>query len=111
MMRVERATADLNEGFDEIAVDHDGIEDAIDVGDRRTERHHAGMHPALDTIGGQLGDAEKLDAIAQFFGEADVDGGDMTDALDVDGGQIEGAAEGDAGEDGELMGGIDALDV
>ena len=56
-------------------------------------------------------EAEQLDAIAQLLGEADVDRGDVADALDMDAGEIDLGAEGDAGQDGELVRGVDAVDV
>src|SRR4029077_11465715 len=47
----------------------------------------------------------------ELLGIGDVGGGDVADALDVDAGEIDLAAKGDAGQDGELVGGVDAVDV
>ncbi len=56
-------------------------------------------------------DAEQLDAVAQPLGVLDVDGGELADALGVGLVELHRDAEGDRGEDGELVRGVDAVDV
>ncbi len=69
------------------------------------------MDPQLDPLLGLAGDAQVLDAVAELRGIADVLGGDGGDPLGVDLVVLEGDAEGDGSQDGELVGGVDALDV
>ena len=57
------------------------------------------------------GYAQELDPVAELDGEADVERADVADALDVDRVVIDRAAEHDAGEDRELVRGIDPVDV
>ena len=45
-----RTAALEHRGADEVAFDDDGVEHALDMGDRRGERHHAGMHALLDAV-------------------------------------------------------------
>ena len=49
--------------------------------------------------------------IAELLGEIDVEPRDVADALGIDAGEIDRPAEGDAGEDRQLVRGIDAVDV
>ena len=56
-------------------------------------------------------DAEQLDAVAQPLGVLDVGGGELADALGVRLVELHRDAEGDGREDGELVGGVDAVDV
>src|SRR5206468_4708013 len=45
---------------DEIALDRYSVEYAFDVGDRRLERDHAGVHALLDAVFGLTRQAQKL---------------------------------------------------
>ncbi len=81
------------------------------MGDRRRARHHAGMHALLDPVLGRAREAQELDAKSELLRILDVEVGNVTDALDVDAGDIDRRAEGDRGQDRELVGGIDAVDV
>ena len=74
-------------------------------------RHHAGVDALLDAVLGRARDAQQLDAVAQLLGVGDVQRGDVADALDMHAGEIDRAAERDAGEDRQLVGGVDAVDV
>ena len=69
------------------------------------------MHAQLDAVRHAPRDAEELDAVAEAFGVLDVDRGELRDAFGVDLVELHRDAEGDGGEDGELVRGIDALDV
>src|SRR5579883_2177346 len=80
----------------EVAFRDDGVEDALDMGDGRRARHHAGMNALLDAVLRQAREAEQLDAVAELGGEIDVDRGNVADAFDMDAGEIDLAAEGDA---------------
>jgi len=77
----------------EIALRHHGVEHAVDPGDRRGLRHHAGMHPALDPDVGPPRDAQQLDAIAELIGERDIERRDSADALYVHRGEIDRTVE------------------
>ena len=96
---------------DEIAFGHDGIVDALDMGDGRAQRHHAGMDALLDAEFGRPRDAQQLDAVAELLGEGDIHRRDIADAIHLHPGEIDLAAEGDAREDGELVGGVDPVDI
>src|SRR5712664_3242246 len=75
-------------GADEVAFDHDGVEHALDMGDRRSERHHAGMHPLLDAVSRLARQTQEFYAIAELLGKLDVHRGHMADAFDMDTGEI-----------------------
>ena len=69
------------------------------------------MHALLDAGLGALRDAQELDAVAQFVGGFEIGERDRLDALDMDGLGIDLGAEGEAGQDRELVGGVEAADV
>src|SRR5262249_6327163 len=98
-------------GADEVALDDHGVEHALDVGDRRVERHHAGMHALLDAVLGLARQPQQLDAKAELLGELDVLSRDAADAFYVDAGKVDLGAEGGARQHSELVGGVDAVDV
>ena len=54
---------------------------------------------------------QELDAVAELLRVADVEAGELRDALGVDGVELHRNAEADRRHDGELVGGVDALDV
>ena len=81
------------------------------MGDRRILRYHAGMNALLEAALGQRGDAEQLDVESQLRGVIDIERRDMADTLDMNGVEVDRAAERDARQDGQLMRGVDAIDV
>ena len=106
-----RATALEQCLADEIAFRHHGVEDALDMGDRRIERHHARMHALLDAMLGLARQTKQLDAVAELGGVGDIERGDVADAFDVHALEIDRTAEGDAGQDRQLVRRVDAVDV
>ncbi len=106
-----RAAPFADQAADEIAFGDDGIVDVLDMRDRRFERDKARMHALHQPGLGQLGDAQQLDAVAELARELDVLRPDAADALDVHGREIDARAESHAGEDRELVRGVDAVDV
>ena len=69
------------------------------------------MHALLDAGLRALGDAEQLDAVAELIRHLEVERRDLGDALHIDGVGVDLGAEGEARQDGELVGGVEALDV
>ena len=70
------------------------------------------MHPRLDGAAGfGHGDGQGLDGVAQFGGVTKVLRGQAADALGVNGVVGDGAMEGEAAQYGQLVGGVDALNV
>ena len=69
------------------------------------------MHAQLDAILGAARDAQQLDAIAELFGVLHVLARQLGDALGVGAVELHRDAEGDRRQDGELVRGVDALDV
>ena len=69
------------------------------------------MHPLLDAVSRLARQAQELYAIAELLGELDVHRGDVADALDMDAGEIDPDPERRTGQHGELVGGVDAVDV
>ena len=57
------------------------------------------------------GDSQQLDPVTELDGESDIQRADVANALDVHGIEIDRAAEHHAGKDGELVGGVDSVDV
>jgi hypothetical protein len=100
-----------HDGADVIALGDDPVEHALDGGDRRILGDHAGMDPLLDAARLTRGDAEQLDAVAELLGVGDIERRDLADALDVDALQVDLAAEGERGQDGQLVRGVDAVDI
>ena len=74
-------------------------------------RHHGRVHALLDAAFGALGDAEQLDAVAEFVGHREIERRDGGDAFDIDRVGVDLRAEGEAGQDGELVRRVVALDV
>ena len=54
---------------------------------------------------------QELDGVAQLGGKVDVDGVNAADAASLDAGERHGHAIRDLGEDGQLVGGVGAIDV
>ena len=70
------------------------------------------MHPRLDGAAGfGHGDGQGLDGVAQFGGVAKVLRRQAADAFGVDGVVGDGAMEGEVAQYGQLVGGVDALNV
>ena len=69
------------------------------------------MHALLDTESRLARQSQQLDAIAEFLGELDVHRRHAPDAFDMDAGEVDPGAEGRAGQHGELVCGIDTIDV
>ncbi len=69
------------------------------------------MHAQLDAVLGAARDAQQLDAVTQFLGVLHVLAGELRDALGVGAVELHRDAEGDRRQDGELVRGVDALDV
>ena len=69
------------------------------------------MHALLDAALGHQRHAQQLDAVAEVVGGLDVGLGDGLDALDVDLVEGDARAERQAGQQGELVGGVEAADV
>ena len=87
------------------------FEHAHGLGERGALRHHGRVDALLDPVGRALGDAEQLDAEAEFVGRGEIGESDRLDALDRDRGRVDPEAEGEGGEDGELVRGVEAADV
>ena len=69
------------------------------------------MHALLDAGVGALRDAEELDAIAELVGGFEIGERDRLDALHMHRLGIDLGAEGEAGEDRDLVRGVEAADV
>ena len=69
------------------------------------------MHAQLDAFGRPARDAQQLDAVTELLGVADIFLGQRGDTLGVDLVELHRDAEGDRRHDGELVRGVDALDV
>ncbi len=69
------------------------------------------MHPLLDALGGAHRHAEQLDPVAELLGGFEILRRDRGNAFDEHRIGIDAGAVGDAGEDRELLGGVEALHV
>src|SRR6516165_1999314 len=96
---------------DKISLGDDGVVDALYGRDRCRARHHARVDALLDPPLCQARDPEKLDAVAELFGKVDVEPRYVTNALGVDPFEIDRTAKTDAGQNGELVRRVDAVDV
>ena len=94
-----------------IGIDRDRVEHAVDSGDDGPARHHGRMHALLDAGFGALRDAEQLHPVAEFIGGFEIGERDLFDPLDMHRLGIDLGAEGEAGQDRDLVRGIEAADV
>ncbi|MGY4288677.1 hypothetical protein ACVWXO_007897 [Bradyrhizobium sp. LM2.7] len=69
------------------------------------------MHALLDARGGAHGNAEQLDAITEIGGRTQIFRRDGRDTFDIHRALSNFRAEGEAGENGELLCGVVAVDV
>ena len=69
------------------------------------------MNALLDALVRALRDAEQFDAIAQLVGRAQIVQRDRADALDVDRLRVYAGSKRQRRENGELVGGVKAIDV
>src|SRR5436853_5109146 len=69
------------------------------------------MHAQLDALRGAPRDAEQLDAVAELLGVADVRARKLFDSFPEAFLELHRDAEGERRQDGELVRGVDALDV
>ena len=69
------------------------------------------MDAGFDAVLVAAGDGEQLDRVAELGCVAEVARGEPSDALAVDLVRVDVRMEGEAGQDGELVGGVVALDV
>ena len=71
-----------------------------------------GMHAQLDAFLVVFdADGEKFDDVAVFLGQLDVARGDTADALGEDLAVVDRGVKGQGGQDGQLVGGVVAVDV
>src|SRR6185436_14100464 len=83
----------------------------LDVGDQAPRRNQRRMNAELDAALRPPGDAEELDAVAELLRVADVGFRKLRDPLRVRALELHRNPERERGEDGELVRGVDALDV
>ena len=96
---------------DEIAAQTDGVEHAVNLGQRVVQRDHGWVDPGLNLAFGQLADGQKLDAVAELAGELDVQAADAGDPLGIDAVEVDARAEAERDQDRQLVGSIHPLDV
>ena len=98
-----------------VALYQHGVHHALDVGDQALAGDQRRVNPQFDARAGTLAypprNAEQLDPVAEFFGITDIVGGQRRDAFGVCPLELHRHAEGDRRHDGQLVPGIDALDV
>ncbi len=99
------------DAIQEVAFDLDGVEDAVDFGQRLVFGQQDGVDARLYGAVFLLADGEELDCVAHLAGVAEVLGAEVGDAFAIDLVGRDDGAEGEAGEDGDLVGGVDALHV
>ena len=69
------------------------------------------MHALSHAVGAIFGDAKKFDAVAQFLGIGQIDWRDMADPFDMNIVEIHRAAKRQGRQNGQLVGGVDAVHV
>ena len=74
-------------------------------------RQHGGMHAHVDALGRAMRQRQQLDDVAHVVGRVHVKLRDVADALGVDIIELHAAVEGDGCQDGDLRGGVEAIDV
>ena len=105
-------TASVEEGFaGGIAMDGDGIEDAVDAGEDVAFGDEGGLEAEFDAVLMLADDGEKFDDVAEARGELDVDRTDLLDAGDVDFFRVDRETVGEGREQDGLVGGVPAVDV
>src|SRR5262249_10282214 len=106
---------------DEVPLHVDGVEDAVHLSEQDVLGDEGGVDAHLHLRatglsgggGGGVtpGDGQQLDHVPQLAGVAEVRGAEAGDPLPVDGVRGDLGAEGERGEDGQLVAGVDPLDV
>ena len=92
-------------------LERDGVEDAVDVGERRVAPDERGVHAQLDALAAVAPDGEVLDDEAEALGEAVVDRIDAADPLGRDARRVDARAEREHRQDDELVRGVVPVDV
>ena len=100
-----------DDGAERFGFDGDGIEDAVDAGHGVVRRDQGGVDAEVEAVRGAAGGGEHADGVAEVGGVPEVAGAEGADALAVDLVGLDAAVEGEGGEDGELVGGVNAFDV
>ena len=105
--------AAVEEGVaDDVAVDGEGVEDAVDGGEDVFLGDERGMDAHFDFAAGVgLDNAEELDRVAEGFGEANVATGDLVDAFDEYLIRRNPETIGERGENDGLVRGVPAVHV
>ena len=106
-----RALAVVQRGADGIAMDHDRVHGAFNVGDQALGRHQAGVHAQLHALRYALGDTQQLDAVAQLLGIANIGSAELGNALNVSLVKLHRDAERDGAHQRGLVRGVHAFDV
>ncbi len=94
-----------------VVLEGDGIHHPVDAGNGAALGHEGGMDALLDAVLAPLGNAEELDLEAQVGGDLDIVLGDAGNAFDAHLAGRDLVAEAERGENGELVGGVEAFDV
>ena len=105
------AGADQRQLAHRVGIDGDGVGHAHHLRDGEDFGTMVGWTRCSMPVARALGDAEQLDAVAEFVGHLQVERRDRRDALDMDRLGVDLGAEGEARQDGELVGGVEAVDV
>ena len=96
---------------DRVALQHDGVERALDRGERVATVDERRADTDVDAVADEAGAADQLHVHAERPGGRDVVEGDVLDPLDRDPLDRDARAERDRGEDRRLRRGVEAGDV
>ena len=108
---IARARALEQQAAREIALRHHRVGRPVDVRERVLARDEVGMDALEQGIAVSLGDPDQADAITQLIGLRDIGGEHPADPRGLDRPKIDPAAERDAGQNRELVRGVDPVDV
>ena len=78
---------------------------------RVIDRNHGGMHPRLYSLAIAFADGQKLDPVTEVPGKIYVQAGDLADPFGMDILEFDAGSEAEGEQEGELVRGIDPLDV
>ena len=105
------AFAVVKRTFGGVAFHNDGVHRAFYIGEQAACGNKRRMDAKFDAVIGVLGDAEQLDAVAEFFGKLNVFGFQMCNAFDMNFSHIDRNAESNSREKHQFMSGVRTFDV
>ena len=89
----------------------DSVQSAVHVGEQIIKRYHGRVDPGFHRVLQPFADGQQFDTVSELARKFDVDGGDFRDTFNIYIPEIDSHTEGQGSQNGNLVGGVVALDV